>query len=184
MIHLDELYYGNISGGTFDGYCAVTLELGRAREASASALLSTILSFGRMKIFRVVGDSKKTPTEDLFTLLSSLKENGYVTIAVLDGKTKEPWMDQVSYRVANITEAPWLLFQVNELHFQPIAKEDLQPPCVTEIHTKAICYLDVNRELTATTVFEFLKKYPLWRLYSPASKAYRMALTLKEETDD
>jgi len=53
MIHYDEIYYGNLNGGRLDGYCGVTLELGTNREASVSSILSTILSFGRTKIFRI-----------------------------------------------------------------------------------------------------------------------------------
>jgi hypothetical protein len=181
MILYDELYYGNISGGTLDGYCAVTLELGTSREARVSTLLSTILSFNRAKIFRLVGDHKKSSSEDLFTLLSTLQENNYITLAVLDGQNKEEWMDKVTLRVVQISEAPWLMFQAAEIHFQPMLKENLEPPQLTEIHGRAVCYLDVNRELTASEVFDFLKRYPAWRLHSPPSKIFRMSLTVKEE---
>lgn len=181
MIHFDDLYYGNISGGQLDGYCGVTLELGTIREARASTLLSTVLDFGRTKIFRVLGDHKKSSSEDLFVLLSTLQENGYITIAVLNGKTKEPWMDHATLRVLYINEGPWLMFQASEIHFHPMLKENLEPPQLTEVHAKAVCYLDINRDLTASEVFDFLKRYPLWRLYSPPSKTFRMAIKPKEE---
>lgn len=183
MIHFDEIFYGNLSGGLLDGYCAITLELGTSREASASSLIQTILGFGRSKIFRMLGDFKKSSREDLFTLFSTLQENGYITACVLDGKIKEDWMDRIGYKIVHITEGPWLLFKVEEIHFQPVLKENIQPPNLSEIHSQARCYLDVNRDLTAFEVFDFLKKYPMWRLFSPPSKTYRMALTLKEDEE-
>lgn len=181
MIHYDEIYYGNLSGGRLDGYCAITLELGSSHEASASAILSTVIGFSRTKIFRVLGDFKHANKDDLYTILSTLKENGYITIAVLDGKTKEDWMDQITLRILAINEGPWLLFSASEIHFQPLLKENLQPPTLAEIHSQALCYLDINRDLTATEVFDFLKRFPLWRIYSPPSKTYRMSITMKEE---
>lgn len=181
MIHYDEIFYGNLSGGRLDGYCGITLELGTEREASAEALLATVLAFGRTKIFRVQGDFKHQNKEDLYAVLSTLKENGFITVGVLDGKTKEDWMDELVIRVVNLTNAPWLSFAAQEIHFQPKIGKDLVPPALGELHAQAMCYLDISRDLTATDVFDFLKKYPLWRLYSPPSKTYRMPITMKEE---
>lgn len=181
MIHYDDLFYGNLSGGRLDGYCAITLELGSERSCSASSALSTILSFGRTRIFRIIGNSKASTKDELYTLLSTLKENNYITFAVLDGKTKEEWMDELTFRVVELSEAPWLLFAAAEVHFKPLVKENLQPPSLAEVHQQATWYLDVNRDLSASEIFDFLKKNPLWRIFSPPSKTYRMALPMKEE---
>ncbi len=181
MIHYDDLFYGNISGGRLDGYCAITLDLGAERSCNASTILETVLAFGRTRIFRLIGNHKASSKEDLYTLLSTLKENNYITFAVLDGKTKEEWMDELTFRVVTLTEAPWLLFAASEIHFQPIARENLQPPALTEVHSQATWYLDVNRDLNATEIFDFLKRNPLWRVFSPPSKIYRLAIPMKEE---
>jgi hypothetical protein len=181
MIHYDDLFYGNLSGGRLDGYCAITLELGTEKSTSARALLSTILSFGRTRIFRIIGKHKASTHDELYTLLSTLKENNYITFAVLDGQVKEEWMDELTFRVVTVSEAPWLMFAAAEVHFQPIAKENLQAPSLAEVHQQATWYLDVNRDLSASEIFEFLKKNPLWRIFSPPSKTYRMALPMKEE---
>lgn len=181
MIRYDEIYHGNLSGGTLDGYCAITLELGTEKEANPSSLIASVLGFGRTKIFRVLGDTKHSSKEDLYSLLSTLKENGYITMVSLDGKTKEDWMDQATFRVVTISEAPWLMFAASEIHFQPMLKENLEPPQLSEIHARATCYLDVNRDLPSSEIFSFLKKYPLWRIHVPPSKTFRMPLTVKDD---
>lgn len=181
MIKLEDVYYGNLSGGQLDGYCAITIEFGDKRAVSLSLLVSTILKFARTKIVRVVGDLKYTPAEELASLLSILKENGYITIAVLDGATRQEWMNYVSFKVVRVTELPWLMFACNEIHFQPLNTDIIQPPFLADIHTKAACYLDVTSKMTATSIFDFLTKYPLWRIYSPPTKTYRMPIIIKDE---
>jgi hypothetical protein len=181
MISYDDLFYGNLSSGQLDGYCAVTLELGKEKRTNIKPLISTILTFGRTKIFRVMGDFKHTPGEDLFTLLSILRENNYLTVAVLDGQKKEEWMEQITYRIINITEEPWLAYAAQELHYQPMKKEDLELPILQDIHLKSFCYLDVNRDLIPAVVFDFIKLFPQWRIFSLPSKNYRMTIPIKEE---
>lgn len=181
MLRYEDLYFGNMGGGPLDGYCAVILELGGSREASTSALLSSILNFGRTKVFRLVGDLKKANKEDLYTLLEGLRENNFITMAVLDGKTLEPWMEKVALKIVNISEEGWMQFAVSEIHFQPMKKENIEPPQLRDIHAQAHCYFDVSRDIPAIEVFAFLARYPLWRIYTPPSKIYRMPIAVKEE---
>jgi hypothetical protein len=68
----------------------------------------------------------------------------------------------------------------SEIHYKPLVTEEIEVPQLREIHAGAMCYLDIRRDMHPTVVFDFLKKFPLWRLFSPASKSYRMAIPLLE----
>jgi hypothetical protein len=180
MIHFDDLYFSNIGGGRLDGFCAVTLEVGAEKSEWPEVLLSSILGFGRTKLFRIYGDYKFAPVEDLYTLLACLKDNGYVTVGILDGQNRQPWMDLLSLKIVNITEQPWLGFAASEIHYQPMRHDNIETPQLQEIHTQSSLYIDASRDLTPTEIFSFLKKNPGFRIYSPPSKVYRMTVPIKE----
>lgn len=182
MIHIDELTYGNIGGGLFDGKLAVLLELGDTRAVDVRRLSSTILRFGRTKIVRLSGNARESTSDDLSTLVRVLRENLYIVIGVVDGSSNPPWTGDLSYKAVNITEGEWLMGAANEIHYRPIVKVNIPSPALTDIHSRSTLYIDVDRDITATEMFDFICRNPLWRVYSPPSKAYRMTIKIEEES--
>jgi hypothetical protein len=178
MISYDDVYYSNIPGGFFDGALAIFLELGDQNHCSLEELTNSILKFNKTLLLRILGNDKATTQEDLTSFIQTMKENGYSIQGTFHGSDRPPWLDLVSYRIVTITEEPWLSYSANEIHYQPRLKVDIKPPLLQQVHRGSILYIDSHREIAPRELFDFIMRFPTFRVFSSPSKVYRMPVEI------
>ena len=179
MLRIDELHFSTLRGGLLDGWPAVCVELGDARSIGVPELLHSITGFAKNVVVKILGNAHDNGSEDLYALCSSLKEQGFIVAAELRGNEKRPWADSVQYKIAVISEDPWLMFACSEVRYSPSKGGAIPSPTLSGIHYSSYCYLIPHRDNTGEEVFDFFRSHPGFRVLS--NKTYRKGITIKEE---
>jgi hypothetical protein len=180
LLRVTDLHYSTLHGGMVDGFPAVVIELGGGRTVSVSALCASISVYVKSCVVNIRGDAHDNTNDALYALCSSLKEQGYYVSAHLRGNEKRGWVEALSYKVAFITEEPWLMFATNEVRYGPTHGGEISEPYLAPIHFTSYCYLVPHRDNTGEEIFDFLAKHPGFRVFS--NKTYRKSIGIKEET--
>jgi hypothetical protein len=162
-----------------DGFAAICVELGRDNPVEVPRLLASISSFAKSCIVRISGDTHDNQNDELYAFCSTLRDQGYLVAAEVRGIEKRPWADVVTYKIALISEDPWLMFAANEIRYAPSRAGKIPAPTLLQIHYASYCYLIPHRDNTGEEVFSFLHAHPGFRVLS--SKTYRRSMALEEE---
>jgi hypothetical protein len=166
---LNEISYGTLLGGHFNGFMVFHLEL-TGEEDSGTEVADVLMAIrrhekGPSRVVLLRGEFTQTNDLDLLTLVKSLRDGGYFVIAVTIGRRYHQWFKECSFVVAETEHAEWIGFEVGELWylFESDSQPELSFPQMSKVPS---LYLVPGPRTTPSGLMAFLKsaKYP-WVVY-------------------
>jgi len=131
-LNVSKMKYGPLSGGLSSGMIAFQLWVGEegVQEVSTKEIITWMYEAPKSagpKIVRFVVQDALDEAE-MFSLVKTIKDWGYLVQVVVDGEQWHPWMGEGTYIIVHVHDPLWLGFGANELWFEPKGEETIADP--------------------------------------------------------